>query len=158
MPRTLALVVLGLFLALVPAANSAAAKPPGFALWSASEGNHEDALTGPITAGCAKTFAKDDLRAGECIVHGALRVYPAMNAHWGSGVARIAKGQKPACKLAIHAYWLAATKNFAASYSYFKAHQKHAATDINSDLNGEPYATLSSLKDEAKSHAIRVCG
>jgi hypothetical protein len=42
--------------------------------------------------------------------------------------------------------------------AYFKAHRTRAATDIATDTNAEPYVTLKSLKDEAKSHAIRVCG
>ena len=33
-----------------------------------------------------------------------------------------------------------------------------AAALTQSDLAGEPYATIRSVKDEAKSHAIRVCG
>lgn len=148
--------------AVVPASAIASqrhsAKPPSFALWTVNENNYEDSLTTPITDQCAKAFGKDDKKAGECLVAGVLRVYPKMDANWERGLARIAKRQSAPCKKAIHAYWLAARKNFAAATAYFKSHRTTAATQIQSDLADEPYATIKSVKDEAKSHAIRVCG
>lgn len=139
-------------------AAAPAKKPPSFALWSASESNHEDSLTGPVVAQCQKAFGKNDLKAGECVTVGLLGVYPKMKAYWARGVARIAVGQSVACRRAIHTYWVAATKNFAASIGYLQAHRKTPITDIQSGLAAEPYATLKSVKDEAKSRAVRVCG
>jgi hypothetical protein len=152
-----ALVVVLAFGLIVPIAAVAKA-PPSFAVWTAQENNYEDSLTDPVVDRCKKAFSNNDLKAGQCLVAGLLAVYPRMDANWGRGVARVAKGQPVACKRAIHAYWLAAQKNFKVSIAYFKAHQKTAVTKINSDLAAEPYLTIRDLKDEAKSKAIRVCG
>lgn len=144
----------------VPGADppAAAKAPPSFALWAASESAWEDSVLDPKIEQCSKHFSSDDLRAGECVAGVAVETMPMLTAGWERGLARTARPQTAACKRAIHAYWLAARKNSTAHALYFKAHAHTRITDIQSDLLEEPYATLESLKDQAKSRAVRVCG
>ena len=152
MRRTLLLV---LAFSLIAATAASAKEPPSFALWSAKEQNHQDSLIDPLEAGCKKL---GDSKGGACLAKGLLIIYPKLSAHWSKGLALVAKPQTATCKKAIHAYFLATTKNIAAATLYFKAHAHTRWSQILSDLNGEPYSTLGQVKDEAKSHAIRICG
>jgi hypothetical protein len=152
MKRTL-LLVLAVSLVAVPTA--AAKKPPSFALWSARESNHQDSVLNPLEEGCKKL---GDSKGGACLAKGLMIEYPKLDAHWSAGLARIARPQTAACKKAIHAYYLASTKERTAMELYMKAHQHARWSQILSDLNDEPYATLGQVTDEQKSRAIRVCG
>jgi hypothetical protein len=109
----------------------------------------------PLADGCKKL---GDSKGGACLAKGLMIEYPKLGAHWSAGLARIAKPQTAACKKAIHAYFVASTKHVAALELYVKAHQHAHWSQILSDLNSEPYATLGQVKHEAKSHAVRVCG
>ena len=77
---------------------------------------------------------------------------------WEREVALVSRGQSAPCKKAIHLYWLASRKAQKASLIYLDSHQHVSITDIVSDLKEDPYPTLKSPTDAAKSHAIRVCG
>lgn len=155
--KRLALFVLAVSLVAVPTA--AAKKPPSFALWVARWSTHSDAVDSKATDPC-NVFVKknDDKRAGECFVAAELKIDPGLIAEFNRQVAAISKPQKPACRTAIHAYWKAASKTFAAFEIYLRGHQHTAMTDISGGITEEPYATLTSVKDSAKSRAVRVCG
>jgi hypothetical protein len=153
------IVLLVLAVSLVAVPTAVARKPPSFALWSARWGAHSDAVIKKATDKCNPFVKKnDDQRAGECIVAELLSVYPVLIPEWGRQVGAIAKPQSPKCRAAIHAYWLAARKGFAAFSIYLKGHRHTPVTQINQDSHDEPLATINALKDEAKSHAVRVCG
>jgi hypothetical protein len=77
---------------------------------------------------------------------------------WGREVAAVSKGQSARCKAAIHRYWLASGKVQRLEVRYLAAHAHITATKLSSDLQDEPFTTLQSLTDEAKSSAIRICG
>jgi hypothetical protein len=155
--KRIALLVLAASLVAIPTA--AAKQPPSFALWVARWNAHSDAVTNKQTDRCDAFVKKnDDKRVGECLVVGLLKVDPGLIAEWNRQLAAIAKPQTPKCRAAIHGYWLAATKAFKAILIYMRSHRHTAATQIAQDAQDEPQATLTSLKDAAKSHAIRVCG
>jgi hypothetical protein len=138
--KRILLIALALGLAVAPSAS--AKKPPSFALWSARESNYDDALL---------SHAKN----GKDVVAVLAKAKP----HWEHGLTAIAKPQKVACKKAIHAYWLAAVKFFAAEMLYARTHPAASTLEMGAALIGdEPYATLNDVKNEAKSHAVRVCG
>jgi hypothetical protein len=152
----LALVVLGLLLAAVPAAEGA--KPRSFALWTASWKAHSDKLVDAAPEPCRKAFPTDDLKLGECFVHRLIPTLQAASPDWEHQVAAIARGQTQPCRSSIHRYWLGSRKLQVAEVIYLKAHPHTKLTQVNADFGDEPYATLGSVTDEAKSHAIRVCG
>jgi hypothetical protein len=156
MHRTFALVVLGLILAAVPAAE--AAKPRSFALWTASWKAHSDKLVNAAADPCQKAFPRDDLKLGECFVHRLISTLQSASPEWEHQVAAVARSQTQPCKAAIHRYWLASRKLQAAEVIYLKAHPHTKLTQVNADFADEPYATLGSVTDETKSRAIRVCG
>lgn len=119
-----------------------AKKPPSFALWSARESNYTDALFAQASDG------------GDVLI-----ALPKAKAHWQRGVAIVAKGQTPACRKAIHAYYLAALKYFNAETIYVRAHTSMKVLAVASALSSdEPYQTLNAVKQEMKSRAVRVCG
>lgn len=150
---TLAIVVLSCLVATA----AMGAKPPSFALWAAQERQYEDALINPVTHGCTQRFPHDDAKAGACVAKGLLVAYPKIVSYWERGIVRISRGQSPACKSAIRAYAHAARKSFAAGTLYFKTHQHATSSQIQGDLSGEPYATLASVRDKARSGTIHIC-
>jgi hypothetical protein len=138
--------------------EAAMAKPQSFARWVVQEGTAEDAIIEPMTDRCVKRFPRNDAKLGACVVQGLLALRPALVAKWERGVGTISRGQTDACKHAIHAYWLAARKNIKATALYFESHRHVGSTRIQAELNSQPYTTLESQKDEAKAHAVAVCG
>jgi hypothetical protein len=153
-----AAVTLLALVALVGLTDAAQAKPQSFSRWVLQEGSAEDALIDPMTDGCVKLFPRNDARLGACVVRGLLALRPALVARWERGVGIVAQGQTAACKKAIHAYWLAARRNIKATTIYFESHRHTGSTRIQAELNSQPYTTLESQKDEAKTHAVTVCG
>jgi hypothetical protein len=138
--------------------DSAAAKPQIFSRWVIQEGSAEDALIDPMTDDCVKLFPRNDAKLGACVVRGLLALRPKLIARWERGVGIVARGQTAACRHAIHAYWLAARKNIKATTLYFESHRHTGSTRIQAELNSQPYTTLESQKDDAKTHAVAVCG
>lgn len=119
--KRILLLVLAAILIAVPTA--AAKKPPSFALWSARESNYTDALFAQASDG------------GDVLI-----ALPKAKAHWQRGVAIVAKGQTPACRKAIHAYYLAALKYFNAATIYVRAHTSMKVLAVASALSSdEPY-------------------
>jgi hypothetical protein len=157
MRRRLAVTLLALGLCGLAGSEAATAKPQSFARWVVQEGTAEDAIIEPMTDRCVKRFPRDDAKLGACVVQGLLAIRPALVARWERGVGTISHGQTAACKHAIHAYWLAARTNIRATTLYFEAHRHAGSTRIQAELNSQPYTTLESQKDEAKSHAVAVC-
>jgi hypothetical protein len=157
--RTLAVTLLAV-VALMGLADSdsAAAKPQSFARWVIQEGSAEDALIEPMTDKCVKLFPRNDAKLGACVVRGLLALRPALVAKWERGVGIVSRGQTATCQKAIHAYWLAARKNIKATTIYFESHRHTGSTRIQAELNSQPYTTLESQKDDAKTHAVAVCG
>lgn len=146
--------------ALLIPSTANAARPPSFALWTARWGQEmTKAIDVPIVA-CAKSFGgQTNSKAGACAFHAVREAWKTHTPRWEHQVATIARGQTRACRVAIHAYWLASHKAQAATRIYLEAsHPGVTILQISVDLNAEPYSTLKSLTDQAKSHAIRVCG
>ena len=104
-----------------------------------------------------EALPRNDAKLGACVVQGLLALRPALVARW-SVASAASRAARAACKHAIHAYWLAARKNIKATTLYFESHRHAGSTRIQAELNSQPYTTLESQKDEAKSHAVAVCG
>ena len=138
--------------------ESALAKPQSFARWVIGEGTREDTVINPVTDHCVKLFPRNDAKLGACVVHGLLAVRPKLVADWERGVGIVARDQSAACKQAIHAYWLAAKRNIKATTLYFESHRQTGSTRLQAELSSQPYSTLESQKDDAKGHAVAVCG
>ena len=102
--------------------------------------------------------ATADRKVGECFVKGMRVLLRRFEPQWEREVALVSRGQSAPYKKAIHLYWLASRKAQKASLIYLDSHQHVSITDIVSDLKEDPYPTLKSLTDAAKSHATRVCG
>lgn len=143
---------------LLLAGPAAAAKPASFALWEAHWEVESDKAIGQPVHACGKLFAKDDAKAGACAVKVALAAYAKEIPIWSRQVAAVSIGQAAPCRRAIHSYWLATRKVTAAAQIYFRGHSHVTATRLGEDLRGEPFKTLGSLHDAAKSRAIRICG
>ena len=154
--KRIVLLVLALGLLSAPAAH--AKKPPSFALWNESWKVQHDPVIDSLATGCEYLFGQDDDKLGACFAKREGRILHARQPEWERQVARIARGQTVLCKRAIHGYWLAARKSAEATLVYLDSHQHTAMTKINNDLGENPYATLKSLSDAAKSQAIRACG
>jgi hypothetical protein len=154
--RTRAFAALGLVLAVVPPASSAAAKPPSFARWVAHWTAQSQKLIDAAVAPCLKV--SDDLKNGECVVRREIPMEQKAIPEWERQVAAIARGQTKPCRAAIHRYWLAYKTANAAALIYFKSHRHTAVGRLDKDLKDEPYATLQSVSIKAVTRAVRVCG
>jgi hypothetical protein len=153
------LVVAAFLFSLVGAQPALAKKPPSFALWTATWKASDDAAQDKIEAACTKLYGKtNDAKLGPCFVKLFRVSLRERQPIWERAVARISKGQTPACKNAIHVYWLASRKAQKASLIYLDTHPKRGITAISADLSKEPYATLRALTEESKSRSIRICG
>lgn len=142
-----------IFTSVAPAAN-----PPSFALWTARWKVEGDKAIGQPINACVKFYEKDDTKAGACAVRVALAAYAKEIPVWSRQIAAVSRGQTAPCRRAIHAYWLASRKTTSAVEIYFRGHAHTTASQLNSDLTDEPFATLGALSDAAKSRAIRICG
>jgi hypothetical protein len=139
-------------------AGAAQAKPQSFARWVVQEDTAEDAVIEPMTDECVTLFPRNDAKLGACVVRGLISLRPALVARWERGVGGVSRGQSAACKQAIRAYREAARRNIKATSLYFEAHRHTGSTRIQAELNSQPYTTLESQKDAAKTHAVVVCG
>lgn len=154
--RSLIVAVLAL---LVAAPVAVAGQPPSFALWNAKWKAKHDPAIDDLGDKCMALYGKTaNRKIGECFVKGARPLLRAEAPLWEREVAKVSVGQSSACKAAIHGYWLAVRKTTAATLIYLDSHPHTSMTDVASDLSGDPYATLKSVSDAAKSRAIRVCG
>jgi hypothetical protein len=155
MRRALAL-ALALGLLAVP---SAVAKPPSFALWWARWNVQSDQLIVKVSDACTNRYGNNDGKLGPCFVKGMIVKLHTANPDWLRQVARLARGQSPACKKAIHGYYLAFSKLQKANLIFLNGHSHTKMTDLASSLREDrPYVTLRALNDGAKSRAIDVCG
>jgi hypothetical protein len=152
------IVVVMLAFGLLVAQPALAKKSPSFAVWNADWNAQHNPTIDSLATGCLYLFGHNDAKLGACFAKREGRILHARQPDWEREVARIAHGQTARCKRAIHGYWLAARKSVTAALTYLDSHQHTAMTKINSDLGKDPYATLKSLSDAAKSRAIRVCG
>jgi hypothetical protein len=150
--------VLATAILLVAAPAASAAKPPSFALWWARFSARVQRDVTHVSAVCQKQYGHDDKRVGRCFVSAERRTLRAEQAAWEKGIARITLHQRKRCKTAIRAYRTATRKAAAANLRYLDSHRRSALTKISRDLNGEPYATLTSVTLKTKSRAVRVCG
>ncbi len=155
MKRRAAVAVVALLLAL-PVASEA--KPPSFALWWAHFSARVQRDVTHIGNVCQKRFGHDDHRVGRCFVRAERRTLRAEQAAWEKGIARISLHQRRTCKKAIRAYRKATRRAAKANLIYLDAHRASPLTKISRDLNGEPYATLTSATLKTKTRAVRVCG
>jgi hypothetical protein len=152
-------VVAGCLLAALLAVPSVAgAKAPSFAAWHARWLAHSNAKVLAMKTRCAVQSSSSDLKAGECIVKGALAGYPPLIAQWNREVAVIAKGQTAPCRAAIHTYWLATARNYAETLAFFRAHREQPVTAIAKDMNATRIQTIALKQSRAASRAALVCG
>ena len=148
-----------LALALAAAAPAPAKAPPSFALWTAKYRAQTDKPIDEVGDKCIALHGETaDRKIGECWVKGLRVILRRQQPQWERAVAAIAKGQSESCRKAIHRYWLASRKGQAAILIYLDAHQHTRMTEVASDLDEEPHATLKNQTDAAKSAAIRTCG
>jgi hypothetical protein len=147
-----------LALGLLAAQPALARRPPSFARWDANWKVQHDPTIDGLATGCLYRFGQDDDKLGACFATSEGRILQARQPDWERQVAGIARGQTARCKKAIHGYWLTTRNTLHATLTYLESHQHTAMTQINSDLSHDPYKTLKSLSDAAKSRAIRVCG
>ena len=132
-----AVAVGGLLAAVLVAPSVVGAKAPSFSTWHARWLKRSGAKVMAVKTRCAFESSSSDLEAGRCIAKGALAVYPPLIAEWNREVAEIAQGQAAPCRAAIHAYWLATAKNYAATVAFFRAHRESPVSTIAADLNSK---------------------
>jgi hypothetical protein len=147
-----------LTLAAVLPSTTVAAKPPSFAHWAQAENAYTDSLVDPIMSSCDADYPGDDLQLGECVIAELARIYPGLNVHWRTGLTRVTKPQRTACKNAIKTYSLAAQKDHTASLAYLRSHPQTGLTEFHDTVTSGQYKTLTDAKDAARAKAIRVCG
>ena len=145
-------------LCLLASPPALAKKPPSFALWNANWKVQHDPTIDSLATGCLYLFGQNDGKLGACFATREGRILQERQPDWDRQVGRIAHGQTAHCKKAIHGYWLATRTSVKATLIYLDSHQHTAMTQINRDLSEDPYKSLRSLSDAAKSRAIRVCG
>jgi len=150
--------VIPIALAALAAPPALAKKAPSFAVWTASWKTQHDPTIDGLATGCLYLFGQNDEKLGACFATREGRILHARQPDWDRQVARIAHSQSARCKKAIHGYWLATRKTVNATLVYLDSHQHTAMSQIHSDLSGDPYKTLKSHSDAAKSRAISVCG
>jgi hypothetical protein len=152
------IVVIALAFGLLAAQPALARQPPSFALWTANWTVQHDPTIDSLATGCLYLFGQNDDELGACFATREGRILRARQLDWERQVAGIARGQTAPCKEAIHGYWLTTRNKLHATLGYLESHQHTGMTKINSDLSHDPYKTLKSFSDAAKSRAIRVCG
>jgi hypothetical protein len=152
------IVVIALAFGLLAAQPALAKQPPSFALWTANWTVQHDPTIDSLATGCLYLFGQNDDKLGACFATREGGILRARQLDWERQVAGIARGQTAPCKEAIHGYWLTTRNKLHATLGYLESHQHTGMAKINSDLSHDPYKTLKSFSDAAKSRAIRVCG
>ena len=122
--------------------------------WSAKAAKDNDR----VVDRCQRLFGGNDLKFGRCYVKAGRANLRAERVVWEKQMAKVARGQRADCKRAIRSYAMAARVRQTASLVYLDAHRNTPLTRIAGDIAGEPYATLKTLSDDAKSRAIAICG
>jgi hypothetical protein len=145
-------------LALLVFAATASASPTSFARWATQWKAASDRAINAALDPCQKHFLDDQPKAGACAVRNVRLVFTRVTPIWNRAVERVAQDQPPACRAAIHAYWLATRRQQAADLSYLRSHAHVTVTQLNVDLSARPFATLSRAAANAKLQAVRICG
>jgi hypothetical protein len=136
----------------------ASASPTSFASWATQWKAASDRAINAALDPCQKHFLDNASKAGACAVRNVRLVYVRVAPIWDRAVERVAQGQTPACRTAIHLYWLATRRQQAADLSYLRRHARVTVTQLNLDLSSEPFATMTRVAANAKRDAVRTCG
>jgi hypothetical protein len=134
------------------------AGPASFKSWSERWSARTARDNARVVGRCAKLFGSSDLKLGMCYVRAGRANLRTERAAWERQVADVIGGQTIPCQKAITAYVSAARLRQAASLVYLDSHRRTPLTRIAGDISGEPYATLRSMSDAARTHAVAVCG
>jgi hypothetical protein len=151
----LAIAVLAGVLAL-PGASTA--KPLSFRDWSARWSAKTTRDNATVVNRCQKLYGASDLKFGMCYVKSGRANLRAERIVWEKQIARVARGQTADCRGAIRTYAMAARVKLTASLVYLDSHPRTALTRLAGEIAGEPYATLKTMSDDAKSRAVAICG
>jgi hypothetical protein len=151
----LSIVVLAL---LACTTTTAAASPTSFASWATQWKAASDRAINAALDPCQKHYLDNAAKAGACAVQNVRLVYVRVRPIWDRAVERVAQGQTPECRAAIHLYWLATRRQQAADLSYLRRHAHVTVTRLNLDLSGEPFVAMSRAAAAAKLDAMRTCG
>jgi hypothetical protein len=138
--------------------TAVAATPTSFASWATQWKAASDRAINAALDPCQKHFLDNASKAGACAVRNVRLVYVRVRPIWNRAVERVAQGQTPECRAAIHRYWLATRKQQAADLAYLRSHAHVTVTRLNLDLSGDPFATMSRNAAAAKLDAVRTCG
>jgi broad specificity polyphosphatase/5'/3'-nucleotidase SurE len=145
-------------LALLVFAATASASPTSFARWATQWKAASDQAINAALDPCQKHFLDNAPKAGACAVRNVRLVFTRVAPIWDRAVERVAQGQTPACREAIHVYWLATRRQQAADLSYLRSHGHVTVTQLNLDLSAKPFATMGRVAASAKLRAVRICG
>ena len=139
-------------------ATAAASSPPSFARWATSWTAASDRAINAALDPCQQHFVDNGLKAGTCAVRNMRLVYARVTPLWERALNRVAHGQAPACRTAIHGYWLAAHAQQAADLGYLDEHTRVTVTQLNTDLSSRRFRMLGRVAANARLEAIRICG
>ena len=134
------------------------AQPASFKSWTVRWSAQTARDNARVVNHCAKLFGGSDLKFGMCYVKAGRANLRAERAVWEKQVASVIGGQTIPCQKAITAYVSAARLRQTANLVYLDSHRRTPLTRIAGDIAGEPYATLKSMSDTARAHAVAVCG
>ncbi|MEO9174101.1 MAG: hypothetical protein ABI317_01220 [Gaiellales bacterium] len=145
-------------LALLVSAGAASASPTSFARWATQWKAASDRAINAALDPCQQHFLDNAPKAGACAVRNVRLVYSRVAPIWDRAVERVAQDQAPACRAAIHEYWLATRRQQAADLTYLRSHEHVTVTQLNIDLSAAPFVALNRVAARAKLQAMRICG
>jgi hypothetical protein len=151
----LSIVVLAL---LACASTATASNRASFARWASQWKVASDRAINAALDPCQKHFVDNGPKAGACTVHNVRLVFTRVAPIWDRAVERVARQQTPACRSAIHTYWLVTRTQQTADIAYLRRHEHVTITQLNSDLSAEPFSTMNRVAANAKMRAVRICG
>jgi hypothetical protein len=138
--------------------TASASGAPSFSTWATQWKAASDKAINAALDPCQKHFVDNGFKAGACTVRNVRLVYRRITPIWSRAVDRIAQDQAPACRAAIHTYWLTTRTQQAADVAYLARHAHVSVTQLNVDLTAPPFTTMSRVAANAKLRAMRVCG
>jgi hypothetical protein len=131
---------------------------PSFSTWATQWKAASDHAINAALDPCQKHFVDNGFKAGACTVRNVRLVYRRITPIWGRAVDRIAQDQAPACRAAIHTYWITTRTQQAADIAYLARHAHVSVTQLNVDLTSPRFTTMNRVAANAKLRAMRICG
>lgn len=150
--------LLSLLVLLGVSGTASASGAPSFTTWATQWKAASDHAINAALDPCQKHFVDNGFKAGACTVRNVRLVYRRITPIWGRAVDRIAQDQAPACRAAIHTYWIMTRTQQAADIAYLTGHAHVSVTQLNADLTSPPFTTMNRVAANAKLRAMRICG